>query len=653
MVRTRKVRGFLGILTFFAFFSMFPPLALTEVAQAMPSVCPVGNPSQGWYRGYFSNRGYSCGDDLFAVLNDGLPNNVDTKQEFIDFVYNMNVGTRNNRSDGESDRNFTGTSYLVQTMRGTGDHAFPDDADLADWRARLDNPGITVTRAPYSAAVNSARMNVSGPRDVMSYYGDGVNYDSLIFWYNGNIVYVVKYACANPLGGFSGLPDPINFELTPTISASPQIADSGAPVTVRPVVTNSGSTASTGARWELSRFNLDPTDGVPGAGTNGTAPVSHYGNGAITIDSANNTVFPVGVSRPGDGTRILPDVPVGTRVCFALSVRPVSQSNGNWRHSPPFCITISKKPKVQVLGGDLIIGRDSASNEGRESNVDTSVSTPSSGGYYGSWTEYAIVPSGTVRGMASGSAYVGGAPTNVLCSLSLLTFTNGGDPGCVEANIGNYTHTSTSPNVAGRFPISATTPRITDPGVTLSGMSGLFTTARGALTVTGGADIGASDPGQWIVINAKDTDITITGDINYSDTDLTDVEEIPQVVLIAKNIIIADNVQNVDAWLIAVGAQDEVGTNHQGNINTCGAGSVTTSTLPHAGQCGLKLTINGPVSANHLYLRRTAGADPGTGSGNPAEVFNLRADSYIWASSYSPGTGRLPTVKVTELPPRF
>ena len=62
---------------------------------------------------------------------------------------------------------------------------------------------------------------------------------------------------------------------------------------------------------------------------------------------------------------------------------------------------------------------------------------------------------------------------------------------------------------------------------------------------------------------------------------------------------------------------------------------------------------NGPVIANHLIMRRTAGSDPGAASGAPAEAFNLRPDAYIWATNYNQNSGRLSTVATQELPPRF
>lgn len=439
------------------------------------------------------------------------------------------------------------------------------------------------------------------------------------------------------------------FTLTPSVSINPSgSVESNQALEVASTVTSGGGGTATGVTWQLSRFTAGPSASYPTTQQeNATSPNSHYGNGATSVaGTAQN--FGNGITNLPNFNDTAQDLAVGTRQCYALSVRPFTNTNTDnfWRHSAPICVVISKKPKVQVLGGDLIVGRGSASNPSRISNVDTSVSRPTPTTYYGSWAEYGIVASGSVTSMASGSAYVGGASTDVMCSLSLLTLTNGGNPTCNASNIGHYTHTTTSPNIAGRFPISPTTPYITDTSISLMGdnLSGLYAVTPATLQISGGGDIPV---GRWVVINAPNTDVTINGNIRYTSNDLTSIADVPQVIIIARNIIVADNVENIDAWLVATGSGNE------GRVNTCGAGGVNEATLPHAGQCNLKLTINGPVSANRLLLRRTAGAGTGTQSGNPAEVINLRADAYIWASGYSPGTGRLPTVMVTELPPRF
>src|SRR5690606_33188762 len=100
-------------------------------------------------------------------------------------------------------------------------------------------------------------------------------------------------------------------------------------------------------------------------------------------------------------------------------------------------------------------------------------------------------------------------------------------------------------------------------------------------------------------------------------------------------------------WLVATG------TGADGRINTCGAGGVNESTNPTALQCANPLRVNGPVITNHLILHRTAGAGAGTSAGDPAEIFNLRPDAYIWASNLPGSYNKARTVMTTELPPRF
>jgi len=307
-----------------------------------------------------------------------------------------------------------------------------------------------------------------------------------------------------------------------------------------------------------------------------------------------------------------------------------------------------------VLGGDLIVGRATPYNPAAVSNVVTSTSSApavSTGLYHGSWAEYAIIPSGKVTGMASASMYAGGSTDNGLCALSLLTIANNVKPNCDKDRVGGYTSGSSAPNIASRFTVSAPT-LIGGASVDIRNLAPSLVHGTAAtqanLTLTSSSPFPA---GRWVVINAPNTTVTIGSNIDYTTGALSGISDIPQVVIIAKNIIIADSVTNVDAWLVATGSGAD------GIINTCGAGGVTQATLPNATQCGARLNVNGPVLANHLILRRTAGADASAGAGaqpgDPAEVFNLRADAYVWSSSYSPGTGRIPTVNTVELPPRF
>lgn len=445
---------------------------------------------------------------------------------------------------------------------------------------------------------------------------------------------------------------PLDFTLEPSILLDDTVVEPGDPVTASPTVNNTGTTASSNAQWQVTRFRLNPGVAIPGAAVNGTSPVSYYGNGATTVAQGTRS-FPRNLTSLPAVSENIPDLPAGTKICFALSVQPRTQNDSSWNHGLPLCVTIAKKPKVQVLGGDLNVGRSSAYNlaPAGGSQVATSISRSiSDNRYYGSWSEYAIIASSNVRNMASGALFVGGSASNDLCSLSLLTLSNRNGSSCQSASVGNFTFTSTAPNVATRFPVTS---NIGGNSVDLRTLAHSQTYSVGPATLNVSssqpfADNGAGK-GRWVVINDPGVDVTITSNLNYANNTLSQIDDIPQIVIIARNITIAPNVTNVDAWLIAVG------TGANGYVNTCGsvpAGAPTSANL-NTGTCNTKLTVNGPVMANKLYMYRTAGSGTGTAIDDPAEVFNLRADAYIWASAYSPGNGRVPTVSTKELPPRF
>lgn len=455
---------------------------------------------------------------------------------------------------------------------------------------------------------------------------------------------------------------PYNYTLTPTLMLDKSgTIEAPTSVNITPRVTNTGPTNSRATQWRLTRIDITSTNSIsnPAGGQSAAAtlPCAYFaGPGATCVNPPvmqGNSVFNVNVNTLAAAAQSITELPVGSKICFALSVQAVSSSSTNWSHSAPACLVVGKKPKVQIWGGDLVVGKGVASG----SDVATSVSVP--GDMYGSWGEYGVVASGSVTGMASASGYAGGIPSNTLCSVSLLTVTNRDGAACAVNKIGNYAISGTQPQIATRFPVTATTPKITG-SVKVSSLMDLATpggkvytnNGNGAITLT--ADTAAPNAsttipnGKWIVINAgSNADVIIDRNIIYAAGPFASMASIPQVIIIAKNIIISDAVTQVDAWLVATGKGAE------GKLNTCGAGGVTATTLPNATQCASPLRVNGPVIVNHLLLRRTAGSGTGAGRGTPGEVFNLRADAYLWATSYSNGQGRATTVSNKELPPRF
>ncbi len=269
---------------------------------------------------------------------------------------------------------------------------------------------------------------------------------------------------------------------------------------------------------------------------------------------------------------------------------------------------------------------------------------------FGSWIEYGIFATGSVTGAASGSGYAGpGGMANATdCMASRLSFTNNNNIALCDS-IGKYTSARSIPNVAASF---------ASPGTIISG-----TVTPNNLLATSGTYIGTSssdlvldtstlDPGKSVILKASGT-VTITGNQTYNPDNngakYSSASQLPQLVIIANKIIIKDTVTNVDAWLIASGAD--------GIVETCNTGSLTyvLSDLLKltSDKCQTPLTVNGPVMAKQLWLRRTAGSGTDLASGDPAEIFNLRPDAYLWAATRATGSGRVQTMYTTELPPRL
>lgn len=263
---------------------------------------------------------------------------------------------------------------------------------------------------------------------------------------------------------------------------------------------------------------------------------------------------------------------------------------------------------------------------------------------YGSWGEYGIMATGIIKGIGSGSAFAGrGLAHATTCSYTFLTIANATTGNCKTTpavNYGGFKTGRTIPDVAASFPVSSTAATLSGNSLDVSALSGTYKT-NGNITLTGGT----LPKGRTIVINTynpatkKYDDITIAGNITYTTDALTAASQIPQLVLIAGNINIQDNVTQVDGWLSA-----------EGTLNTCSNVNRTSITINN---CNQLLTINGPVMAKDVQLWRTAGSQDGDDSGAPAEVFNLRPDAYLWGLSLSAQSGRLETVYTHELPPRF
>lgn len=433
---------------------------------------------------------------------------------------------------------------------------------------------------------------------------------------------------------------PYNYDLTPSVTGPNGVGVVGGPIAnVTPKVNNqlagnaSVTTDSPAVEWELKRVEVAPGGSIPMTQQeNGTAPCSHYGN-SCTPKGGGTQSFPAGSTTLAalTGETIAQNTPVGTQICYTLSVRPYSQANGNWRHGAPVCVKVSKQPKVQVWGNDLRT----------RGGIETGTTVINSGGtdkLFGSWVEYGGFSVGANDGFASSAGLNNGNTTMATTAWNKLTFANIDNSG--SSSFGRYT-LDALPTITNQF-IGTPSGGVFNSNI---GTLNSGTYAVGSVTINASTIGQSAGIGKSIIIVSSGT-VAITGDITYTgvagDT-FTATSQIPQVVIIARDITIAGGVARVDAWLLTSPAG--------GSINTCSDRPVSAAL--NSTVCNNLLTVNGPVVTDHLYLRRTAGSDSVAAAGAPAELFNLRPDAYIWAYARASQAGKAQTVYSVELPPRF
>lgn len=302
------------------------------------------------------------------------------------------------------------------------------------------------------------------------------------------------------------------------------------------------------------------------------------------------------------------------------------------------CRTIAKKPSVAVWNGSIITNEGvgvTAISSSRYTNTGDNrpgVALNDSKTKFGSWTEHLAVIGGSAKDFASGSTLTMGAKGACLGDIlncSPLTISNMG------TSLGN----------SGVLRNSSYQNRL---------QSFLKNKARVGGDIN--ADFGNGTTGTRIFKYSGSQ--TLNHNITYADGPYDSIYQLPQnIIFVDGDLTISSDVTRIDAWLIVTG-----------KINTCGNFNGTTeadSLRQRRSFCTSQLAINGPVVANGgLELNRSYGSDPIVNSvssfqtnserNSPAEIFNLRQDSYLWAyaqagrydSSYTESYSR-------ELAPRY
>lgn len=337
-----------------------------------------------------------------------------------------------------------------------------------------------------------------------------------------------------------------------------------------------------------------------------------------------------------------------------------------WTNYDAACRTIVKKPSTSIWNGGLFTNGDvktSLSNRYLTPRFADTNGTDSGNRYkFGSWTEYLAVVGGNVAtsstetndalgsivgggsmqkfGFASGSAlgYNGSPANNDLLANSPLTIANTGSP------VGN---SGIGSNSTFRARLSS------------------YLKEKSTQT-----DLSLLQNVTETKIVQIDHSVDITSNITVQDVDANGmpyktIYDLPQIIIFVDgNINISSEVDRIDAWLISTDTINTCSEFKKGDENNQRGTEAYVSRYNSGTDCSKQLTINGPIIAKNVIPNRSAGADPitygvdgrvdGDARATSGEVFNLSADTYLWAyaqagrydSSYSEAYTR-------ELPPRY
>ncbi|MBQ7802841.1 hypothetical protein IJ380_03235 [Candidatus Saccharibacteria bacterium] len=364
-------------------------------------------------------------------------------------------------------------------------------------------------------------------------------------------------------------------------------------------------------------------------------------DGVWTLDSYNDVTFTTG-DIP------VPTIPVGDKFCLAVGIRTRSSTSNQSFISRSTCTNLSKRPAFHVWGGNV---ETAGGIKTSLTQIQDETGTRKS---YGSWGDLAIIANKPVTRMSSGDAIVehfADANLYIPCSVSPLT-------------IANKQCETTMTSKTGEAAVSGASSIIDKIIARYS--KGNTTYEGGAATAITIDDAFFANPDVFAKLSISDSDriegveplviyahgnVTIATNIKLNPNMRYSGVHVPQVIIVAEgNVNIAENVDRVDAWILA-----------RGSLDTCTTASGENIQLSSK-VCSTALRLNGPVIASKINLKRTFGADLyedlrlGTGEGNlkaPAELINFSPAAYLFGVNESQKSGQPRVTYLRELAPRY
>ncbi len=464
---------------------------------------------------------------------------------------------------------------------------------------------------------------------------------------------------------------PVKRGVKPSVSAQPATVEAGGMATFTYNLNNAGPTKSKDLHYQAYTFILRSGANLPDNKAQAVAyPMSwgavgcggrHVGWGSYRDGKCSGGISGNTVVYPGEDVHMTRQYRVadlgaerwlaqpGDKICsyLALDQRWNVYNDVDSRTfvaSNIACVTITKKPSLQLIGSDSYAQYGFTGSDVRENMV-------SGTDKRGSYSQYGLL-TGDKNGVTNfGSArYTTASPANhyLACKLS---YANTGSVKNDCKNLNGLQPAGLSKKSLSTPSSTNTTPLPGGSNVDLSNLpSGNYNyTGSVPLNISGNLD----KKGKHITIFAEKTDVTITGKIDAYAGPYANLSDIPSFTIKAKTIKVNPGVSLITGTYVA-----------KDHFESCNGAQEKGPTLGVEGVCKNKLKVNGAiVSDNSPIFRRTFGAGnqpddyqwETNNISSTAEWINYTPNLWLTTSNGSSGNQLegLTTTQVTNLPVRY
>ncbi|HYH75791.1 MAG TPA: hypothetical protein VD735_07595 [Candidatus Saccharimonadales bacterium] len=296
---------------------------------------------RGEHNGYFTNANDDMGSEVLRPVYDGesIRPDVNDADSFITFIKHTKLDIDQNGSGDARDK--TGAAFIIHTMLGSSTSARsrpPTAAQIADWESRvryLDSHGKVSWRINYSFTINSYWQATDGggsnPNDDAFYDENGTK-PAIVFRNMSNqVVYAIKWECANPVGtgNLGPVPNTPEFNMYGNTTAS---INGGSPVI-------SGNVAP--GDQVVWRHNLNNNSG-PNSTSPDTVAWRVYRDSTILF-SGNAGVFAAGTEKLNiqvENFTVPSNAAPGSQICRQLWFTPDTHVSGSSQYAVERCLTV-------------------------------------------------------------------------------------------------------------------------------------------------------------------------------------------------------------------------------------------------------------------------------------------------------------------------